>query len=132
MYLKTPSSRSIVADKFLRATVTRYKFELSMIPALLAAALGFVKMALESAPIVEWTYIIVAGLGVVAAVYLYREACSSADLLHRLRESILYVHDVESAAGRHPRVNIAQKLPSAVHCADAPDHPNPRGEPPTT
>lgn len=112
LYLRTPSNPSIVADKFLSATVTRFKFELSMMPALVVAAVAFLKMTIENLPRIEWSYIAVMGLCAVGATYLYREACSSADLLHRLRESILFAHDVERATGKRTSLDTSAK-PSA-------------------
>ena len=88
-YLGTPSSHSTVADKFLSATVTRYKFELSMSPGLACAGVAFVKMGLVDK--FDYSILFIAGICFCLSYYLYREACDSASLLHRLRKEILIV-----------------------------------------
>jgi len=94
LYLVTPSNPTLVADKFLSATVTRYKFELGMVPALLAAATAFVKMFVKNP---DSTLFFLVGLCCVASIYLYREACNSADLLHRIRTEIVTFHLAQTA-----------------------------------
>ena len=88
-YLRTCSSSGLVAHKFLSATVTRYKFELSMIPACLCSALGleaayFLGTGLNYPKTVAGIIVLVTAAGI-----LLKEAHDSARLLHTLRELIL-------------------------------------------
>lgn len=88
-YLKTPSTPSIVADKFLSATITRYKFELAMAPALICAAVAFVKLAFRDN---HWAMSVSAVFCLIGAAYLLKEASDSAALLHRVRKMIVSTH----------------------------------------
>lgn len=92
-YMATPSSPKFVADKFLSATVTRYKFELSMVPALGVAATAFLKMLIGRLPYWDWMLFCMLGLALVGSVFLYREAKNSALLLHKTRLVILAANE---------------------------------------
>jgi hypothetical protein len=88
-YLRLPCDGEVVAQRYLRSTLTRFKFELSMVPAATICAVGiFVAQLLGHG--IGWAKTL--GLTVLLAAlapFLYLEAKASVALLSRVRKEIV-------------------------------------------
>jgi hypothetical protein len=87
-YLRSTSGHELVAHKYLGSLVTRFKFELSMMPAVGSASLATFLAAVQG---VGFDWKTTAGLSIFSGallVLLYDEVCKTAVLLHKIRRLI--------------------------------------------
>ena len=89
-YLGLKTGDEIVGQRYIRAMLVRYKFELSMIPASLSGAAGFVVAECMGQGTGHWakTGAIVAALIVLALLSLW-EAVAGASVLARVRRVVV-------------------------------------------
>jgi hypothetical protein len=89
-YLATPCEQTLVAQRFLSDTLTRYKFELSMFPALLMSSLGLAFAHWLGTGLGGVKTLLLCALQVSIAVWLWlQELPDSARLLHDIRTHIV-------------------------------------------
>lgn len=88
-YLRLPCEGEVVAQRYLRSTLTRFKFELSMVPAATVCAVGiFVAQLLGHG--MGWTKTLgLMALLALLALFLYFEAKAGVALLSRVRTEIV-------------------------------------------
>lgn len=88
-YLGLKTSDEIIGQRYLRSIRLRYKFELSMLPAVVLSAIGLVVSQIVGHGLGVLNTRWVVGICIFIAIYLARETACSAWVLERTRQIVI-------------------------------------------